>query len=196
MKFIGITGGVGAGKSVILSYIREHYNAKVVLADDLAKTLMLPDQECYQAIRQVFDGYDVFAEDGTIEPRAMAAVLFSDDSLRQQMNHIVHPAVKRFVLAEVKKERERGNIDYYFFESALLIEDEYDKLCDEMWYIFTSEENRRARLKAGRGYSDDKISSIFASQMSEATFREHCKVVIDNNGTPEEAVENIRKILG
>lgn len=195
MKFIGITGGVGAGKSAILSYIENHYNAKVVLADDLAKTLMEPGQECYEAIRHSFGAYDVFAEDGTIDAKSMAGVMFSNDSLREQMNGIVHPAVKRHILAQVEQERAKGELDYFFFESALLIEDGYDQVCDELWYIYTSQENRRARLKAGRGYSDEKISSIFASQLPEDEFRKHCKVVIDNNGAPEEAFANIRKIL-
>ena len=195
MKFIGITGGVGAGKSAILSYIKSHYNAKVVLADDLAKTLMEPGQECYEAIRRVFGEYDVFSEDGVIDATAMAQVMFSHPSLREQMNHIVHPAVKSNVMAQAEQEREKGELDYFFFEAALLIEDHYDELCDELWYIYTSEENRRKRLKAGRGYSDEKISSIFASQLPEEEFRKHCKVVIDNNGTPEEAFAGIRKIL-
>ena len=195
MKFIGITGGVGAGKSAILSYIKSHYNAKVVLADDLAKTLMEPGQDCYEDLRRVFAAYDVFSPAGTIDAKAMARVMFSNPSLREQMNHIVHPAVKSNVLAQVEQERTRGEFDYFFFEAALLIEDHYDQLCDELWYIYTSEENRRKRLKAGRGYSDEKISSIFASQLPEEEFRKHCKVVIDNNGTPEKAFSGIRKIL-
>lgn len=195
MKFIGITGGIGAGKSAILSYIKNHYNAKVVLADDLAKTLMEPGQECYEAIRQVFGGYDVFAEDGTIDAKAMARVMFSNPTLRERVNDIVHPGVKANVMGQVEEERRRGQLDYFFFEAALLIEDHYDELCDELWYIYTNEDNRRTRLKAGRGYSDEKITSIFASQLPESVFREHCKVVIDNNGTPEEALAHIRKIL-
>ena len=52
MKFIGITGGVGAGKSAILEYIAEHYNAKVMLADEIAHDLMMPGTKCYDTIKE------------------------------------------------------------------------------------------------------------------------------------------------
>ncbi len=195
MKFIGITGGVGAGKSAILSYIKEHFQAKVVLADDLAKSLMLPGTDCYREIQKAFEDLEVFDPEGQIDSEKMAKVVFSDAPRRQQLNDIVHPAVKREVMRMVSVEREKKEYDYFFFEAALLIEEEYDKLCDELWYIYTDETHRRQRLKAGRGYSDAKIDSIFASQQKESTFRAYCKVVIDNNGEPEEAFRQIQKIL-
>lgn len=195
MKFIGITGGVGAGKSAILSYISEHFQAKVVLADDLAKSLMEPGQICYPKLQQLFTSYDVFEQTGEIDKQKMAKLLFSHPDLRLQMNAIVHPAVKAAVMEMVEEERSKGELKYFFFEAALLIEDHYDELCDEMWYIYTNETNRRARLKASRGYSDEKIDAMFASQMPEEAFRKHCQQVIDNNGTPEEAFAAIDEIL-
>ena len=80
-------------------------------------------------------------------------------------------------------------------EAALLIEEHYDEICDELWYIYTSEENRRARLKRSRGYSDEKISEMFESQLCENEYRRHCKVVIDNNGTTEETIAQVRTII-
>ena len=80
-------------------------------------------------------------------------------------------------------------------EAALLIEEHYDEICDELWYIYTSEENRRARLKQSRGYSDEKISEMFESQLCENEYRRHCKVVIDNNGTTEETIAQVRTII-
>lgn len=195
MKFIGITGGVGAGKSAVLNFISSHYNAKVVLADDLAKSLMEPQQECYRKITEAFRGYDILDEHQRINPSAMAELLFSDARLRKKMNDIVHPAVKDAVLRQVEEEKKKGTYDYFFFEAALLIEDGYDKLCDELWYIYTKEEKRRQRLKEGRGYSDEKIDAIFESQLKEDVFFQHCRRVIDNNGTPEETFSNMQKLL-
>lgn len=77
----------------------------------------------------------------------------------------------------------------------MLIEEQYDKICDELWYIYTSPENRRMRLKASRGYSQEKIQSIFDSQLPEETYRAKCEEVIDNNGTPEQAFDQIREKL-
>ena len=71
----------------------------------------------------------------------------------------------------------------------------YDEICDELWYIYTTEENRRARLKASRGYSDAHVDRIFASQLSEEEYRRHCRVVIDNNGTLEETLTQTEEAL-
>ena len=69
------------------------------------------------------------------------------------------------------------------------------KICDELWYIYASEEVRRKRLKSSRGYSDEKIDSIFASQLKEAEYRRHCKEVIDNDGDIENTIASINKAL-
>lgn len=195
MKFIGITGGVGAGKSAILDFIREHYRAKVVLADDLAKKLMEPGTACHKKLLAAFGGNGVFDEDGVMDREKMAALLFTKPEKRQEMNAIVHPAVKEEILRQVAAEREKGELSWFFLEAALLIEEHYDAICDELWYIYTSEEKRRQRLEQNRGYSPERIERMMASQLPEQVFFEHCAVVIDNNGTPEEAIRQVTEIL-
>ena len=195
MKFIGITGGVGAGKSAILDFIREHYRAKVVLADDLAKELMEPGTACHKKLLAAFGGDGVFDEDGVMDREKMAALLFTKPEKRQEMNAIVHPAVKEEILRQVAAEREKGELSYFFLEAALLIEEHYDAICDELWYIYTSEEKRRQRLEQNRGYSPERIERVMASQLPEQVFFEHCAVVIDNNGAPEEAIRQVTEIL-
>lgn len=195
MKFIGITGGVGAGKSAILEYIAENYRAKVMLADEIAHDLMMPGTKCYDTIRTEFTKEDIFLEDGTFHRGNMATVIFEDTKKRSRMNEIVHPAVKEYILEMYEIEKKKGALDYLILEAALLIEEHYDEICDELWYIDTSKENRRKRLRETRGYSEKKIEDIFSSQLTEEEYRRHCKVVIDNNGTVEEAFLQIRKIL-
>ena len=195
MKFIGITGGVGAGKSAILDFIREHYRAKVVLADDLAKELMERGTACHKKLLEAFGGDGVFDETGVMDREKMAALLFTKPKKRQEMNAIVHPAVKEEILRQVAEEREKGELSYFFLEAALLIEEHYDAICDELWYIYTSEEKRRQRLEQNRGYSPERIERMMASQLPEQVFFEHCAVVIDNNGTPEEAIRQVTEIL-
>ena len=86
-------------------------------------------------------------------------------------------------------------MEWLILEAALLIEEHYDEICDELWYIYTSEENRRLRLKESRGYSDEKIDNIFASQLSEAEYRSACQKCIDNNGTVEHTYMQIEEII-
>ncbi|MCC8150926.1 MAG: dephospho-CoA kinase [Lachnospiraceae bacterium] len=195
MIFIGITGGVGAGKSAILTYIKEHYNSRVMLADEIAHDLMEPGNSCYDRLRILFRAEDVWFTDGRFDRLKLASVLFSDEHKREALNAVVHPAVKEYVIRQCDLERERGVLDILVLEAALLIEEKYDAICDELWYIYTSEENRRARLKKNRGYSDEKVDGIFASQLSEDVFRAHCAEEIDNNHAPENAFRQIDETL-
>lgn len=191
MKVIGITGGVGAGKSFILEHLEENFSVEIVLTDDLAKELMMPETECNRALQDAFSSYDVFDSEGNIVRDKMASVIFSNQDMLTTMNSIVHPAVKAEVIRKIAKARADKKISAFFVESALLIDDHYDEICDELWYIFTSEENRRARLKATRGYSDEKVDAIFASQLSEDEFRANTDVVIDNNKDKPDVVKQI-----
>ncbi|MDD6632021.1 MAG: dephospho-CoA kinase [Lachnobacterium sp.] len=195
MKFIGITGGVGAGKSEILSYLGKKTGVRVMLADEIAHELMEAGTDCYKCLRQTFNDEDIWNSDGSFNREKLAKVIFSDKLKRDIMNSIVHPAVKEYVIRQQEYEKERGELFLLVLEAALLIEEHYDKICDELWYIYTSEENRRDRLKASRGYSDEKIDNIFKSQLSEEEYRKYCAVVIDNNGSVEAAFEQIDKAL-
>ena len=140
MRFIGITGGVGAGKSAILSYLAEKPNTKVMLADEIAHDLMEPGTDCYRQIVEQFKGLDIFTEgmslkeDGQPFDRIkLAKVIFSDSKRREQMNAIVHPAVKAFVRKQYAVELDKGELEYLVLEAALLIEEEYDEISENVW---------------------------------------------------------------
>ena len=184
MKTIGITGGVGAGKSLVLDYIKKHYRAKVYLADEIANTLKLLGNLCYQDIVSLL-GEDVLCEDKTIDKNKMAEKIFSQKDLLEKVNAIIHPAVKQFVLSEIEQERKKGEIDFFVLEAALLIEDHYDQILDELWYVYANPDVRANRLKESRNYSEEKIAGIMSSQLSEEAFRKHCKVMINNDSDLE-----------
>ena len=193
MKFIGITGGVGAGKSAVLDYLATKPGVRVMLADEIAHELMEPGTDCYEQIRQAFPEHDIYKEDGHFDRIKLAKVIFSDENKRAGMNGIVHPAVKAYVIAEAKRERQEGTLALLVLEAALLIEEHYDEICDELWYIYTREEIREARLMESRGYSREKVQQIFSSQLKEAEYRKHCSVVIDNNEGLEECRDRLMR---
>ena len=195
MRFIGITGGVGAGKSEILGYLAKKPDTRVMLADEIAHELMSPGTECYDRICETFGAEDIFLPQGGLDRGKLAAVIFSDEAKRRQMNAIVHPAVRVYVEKEAAREKQGGKRKLLVLEAALLIEEHYDEICDELWYIYTREDIRRERLMASRGYSTEKVDRIFASQLTEEVYREHCRVVIDNNGSVAEAFAQIDRAL-
>lgn len=194
MQVIGITGGVGAGKTQVLEIIDENSTSRIIRADELAKKLECRGNKCYTPIIELL-GRGILDEDEQIIPSKMAASIFSEPKLLSKVNEIIHPAVKETILEEIAYEDKKGECDYFFIEAALLIEDGYDLICDELWYIYASENTRRNRLKESRGYSDEKINSIFASQLDEETFRRYCTVEINNDGDIDSTRSQILDIL-
>ncbi|MCR5626940.1 MAG: dephospho-CoA kinase [Lachnospiraceae bacterium] len=194
MKLIGITGGVGSGKSRVLDHLVSFDNVFVVKADELAHRLTKPGGVCFKALEELF-GTSLSTEDGELDKAKIAGRIFKDASLREGMNNIVHPEVKKYILNDVKEKASSGLYSYYFLEAALLIEEGYDKICDELWYIYTDENIRRERLKSSRGYSNEKINDIIKSQSSDGIFKKYCKVIINNSGEFKDTVLQIDKFL-
>lgn len=195
MKVIGITGGVGAGKSEVLNFLLEHYNCRVIMADRVAHQLEEPGGKCFEPLTGLL-GTDILTPEGKVDRQKMAVRIFGDAAILEQVNGIVHPAVKEYLLEQIAQERVAGKFDYLFIEAALLIEEGYIGIVDEMWYIHADVSIRRQRLKQTRGYSDDKIDSILAKQLPEEAFYKHCRVVIENSGTLTSVYQQIEKELG
>lgn len=195
MKFIGITGGIGAGKSTVLSLLKENFNCRVLLADKVAADLMKAGNSCFDEVVALPWPESILAADGEINRPLMAKYMFADDELRLKVNNIVHPAVEKEVLNQVEIERSMHKIEYFFFEAALLIECGYGKLVDEMWYIYATEEVRAKRLMESRGYSMERIKNTIMSQRSDVSFREHTDRIIDNSGDKENTLSQLKAIL-
>lgn len=187
---IGITGGVGAGKSAVLAHLRER-GAFVIEADAVARELMGPGSGILREIADSF-GEDVLLPDGSLDRAKLSDIVFSDRGKLKLLNSLTHPAVKR----EIKKRAEAARRERpVFVEAALLIEDHYEEICDRFWYVYAPDEVRRARLKASRGYSDEKISAILKNQLGDKEFRSHCAAVIDNGGARRETEEQIDRLF-
>ena len=180
MLVIGITGGVGAGKSLCLQTLKEHCNCKIVLADDVGNMVKEPGQKCYSQIVDLL-GNGILQDNKTIDKIKMAQRIFADNQLLQRVNEIIHPAVEEYILNDIAKEREKGQIDVFFLEAALLIEAGYVPYLDELWYIYTEKSVRIKRLKESRFYSDEKIEQIMNQQLSDEEFRKYANFVLDNS---------------
>lgn len=193
MKIIGITGGVGSGKSRVLSYMEKQFDANICQADHVAWELQEPGQKCYAQIVEHF-GKDTLNDDGTINRRKLGEIVFCNQDELFVLNEIMHPAVKEMIVNRIQTERENDR-KYFVIEAALLLEDGYNQICDELWYIYTDEKTRRLRLKESRAYSDEKIDAIMASQLSEEVFRKECQIMIDNSGDFEDTCYQIDKAM-
>ena len=156
---------------------------------------MEPGGACYYSIVEKF-GSSILNGDQTINRGKLGKIVFADEGLLAELNKIIHPRVKSHIVSEIAKERAYHRTEYFVVEAALLIEDHYDVICDEMWYIHTDASVRAERLKETRGYDDEKITSICANQKSPEEFRSACQVVIDNSGDLTGTQKQIDEQLG
>ena len=184
MKVIGITGGVGAGKTQILEYLNNKYGATICQADAVGKKLQKKGTECFDAIVAHF-GTEILDAKGELDREKLADIDFSDKVELSVLNSIVHPAVKEEIYKKIAKE-ERKNTNLFILESAILIEDHYEEICDELWYIYVEDSIRKKRLIYARGYDSKKVDDIIAAQLPKSMFMKHCDRVIDNSNTFEE----------
>lgn len=215
---LGITGGVGCGKSAVLDILEKEYGAYVIQADLVAHELMEPGQTSYKSIVEHF-GQEILLENGHIDRKALGTIVFSDNEKLALLNSLTHPAVKEEIRRRIT-ERLFGAVDhelmeemlafektdtsesksseqtvFIVIEAALLLEDHYDEICDEIWYVYAEKEVRFERLAASRGYSREKSQAMMDNQMSEKELRRRCQAVIDNSGTLEDTKIALEALL-
>lgn len=191
MKIIGITGGVGAGKSTVLDHLEKQYNACVLQADKIGHLVMEPGGICYGQVIALF-GKQIIKNDKTIDRKMVSDVVFAHEEMRQKLDDIIHPAVKSYILDKIEEQKKAG-CTLMIVEAALLLEDHYDAFCDKVWYIHTDQESRIERLMSSRGYTREKAENIIARQATEGFFREHADYIIQNNGDLDETWRQIEE---
>ncbi|HCA21951.1 MAG TPA: dephospho-CoA kinase [Lachnospiraceae bacterium] len=187
MKVIGITGGIGSGKSRVMNYIAEKRGVYILEADRLAKSLMNKGERIYMAVTEAF-GEEILDESGEIDRIALAGIVFNDPDKLSLLNQLTHPAVREEIinlidLADqgfIRNERHE-KIDIFMIEAALLIEEGYKEICDHMIFVYTDRDIRIKRLMEGRGYTTEKCLAVMNNQKDDAFYRDNSDIVIDNS---------------
>ncbi len=191
---IGITGGIGCGKSTILGILSEKYDAHIIDADKVAHMLMEPGTDVYEEIKEYF-GTGIIGEDNHINRVSLSKIVFLDKEKLGKLNKIVHPAVKKAIINEIADIMKMTPDKLIAVEAALFIEAGYMDICEELWYIYTDSDIRIERLMSSRGYSKEKATGIMANQLSDEEFRKHCTYVIDNSYSKENTLMQIANTI-
>ena len=189
MKVISITGGIGSGKSEVLRLLKEEFDAAVIVADQVAHQLMEPGKKGYLRVVGAL-GTSFLNADGSIDKKSLAELIFKDKEAIKKMNEIIHPMAWQ----EIRYGIDHSDKELVVVEAALL-DEEHNAMFDEVWYVYTSEENRIKRLMKSRNYSKEKCYGIMKNQASEEEFRRLADQVINNNGTLDEVRDQLREIL-
>lgn len=181
MKTIGLTGGIGSGKSTAAVILAE-LGAEVIDADRVGHEVYLPGTPGWSQVVAAF-GREVVAPDGTIDRQRLGGIVFADRSRLAELNGIVHPLIAEAVRQRLAERGRSAPDKPIVVEAAVLIEANWQTLVDEVWLVVASAEAVIARLGAQRGLSREAIEARVRSQLSEADRRKHADVVIDNSGT-------------
>lgn len=193
MKVIGITGGIGCGKSEVLKYLKSE-GAYIIEADKLAHDLMKNGASVYNRIINAF-GSGIIGDDGELDRQALGKIVFGDVDKLKALNSIVHPAVKEYIINDIEEQRILGKIDYYVIEAALLIQDGYKTICDEIWYIYADRNTRIDRLIKGRGGDVAKYETVMDKQADDAFYRNNSDAVIDNSFDFDKTKNELKVLL-
>lgn len=178
---IGIFGGIGSGKSMVLDILKNDYKAYVIQADKKAHELYEVGENIYEELVKLCSD-NILNADKSINRQVLGMLLYNDKELLNKVNSIVHPEVWKRIAKEAKdKEKEYLLV---VIEAAIL-PDKSNNIYDETWYIYSDEKIRRERLKKSRLYNDDQIDSIMSKQSSEEEYRRFCDRVIENNSSAE-----------
>ena len=195
MKVIGLTGGIGAGKSTIANLCQDNFKAAVIETDQVAKDQMRPGGCSYDEVVREF-GCEILQPNQEIDRAMLAKIIFSDPRKVKRMNAITHPLVKEFTLQEIQRLKDTNLYEAVLVETALLFEAKFDVFCDETWCVYASKETRKARLYQNRGYSHEKIEAIFLNQDKDQYAMEHCTHLIlnEDDTTKEALLRTLREI--
>lgn len=189
---IGLTGGIASGKSTVAKMIRE-LGIPVIDADQIARDVVKVGEEAYKQIVQTF-GQEILQENGEIDRAKLGAIVFHNEQERKKLNAIVHPAVRRRMLAEKKAYVQKG-AKTVVLDIPLLFESELTHLIDKIIVVYVDDDVQLDRLMKRNGFSKEEALARIRAQMPLREKVKKADAVIDNNGTIEETKQQLLQIF-
>ena len=191
MLKIGLTGGIGTGKSLVTSFLQDQ-GANVINADLLGHEAYLPGTVGFEQVVSEF-GEDIVGEDGHVDRQKLGPIVFSDPSNMDRLNAIMHPLIKDMIQTQLDDVEGKGQL-IAIVEAAVLIEAGWESLFDEIWVVTADEEEIISRLASRNGLSREDSQKRINSQMTSIERSAHGDVVINNTGSVEDLKENVESL--
>jgi len=191
MKVIGLTGGIGSGKSTVSRFLAE-LGAVIIDADKVGHEALKPDTELWREVVAAF-GRQILTPSGDIDREKLGEIVFSNPDSLLRLNRIVHPRLYEVVKAQLEECRRQG-IEAVVLEAPLLIEAGWASLVDKIWVTVASEATVLRRLQERTGLSEPESLSRIRSQLSFVERVRYADVTIDTDCDPDELRARVGKL--
>jgi dephospho-CoA kinase len=184
MKVVGLTGGIGSGKSTAAQILRD-LGAYVIDADRVGHDIYRPGTDGWRGVVDSF-GQAIVADDGTIDRKRLGAIVFSDRVALAKLNALLHPLIGAEIRRLIESKRAGGQAIPIIVEAAILVEASWQSIFDEVWVVTADRGAVVQRLAAQRGLDQAAVQSRIDSQLSDEDRCRHATVVIRNAGTVDD----------
>jgi len=192
MQVIGLTGGIGAGKSLVAEVLGG-LGARVIDADKVGHEAYAPGTEGFRAVVEAF-GTEVVGGDGQIDRARLGEKVFGNAAELQKLTAIVHPLIRQMVDDRITAARQDPEVRVVVLEAAILLDSGWDAVTDEVWVVVADRSAIRQRLAAARGLSESEVDARAAKQMSDEKRRSRADVLVQNFGTPDELRSEVERL--
>ncbi len=192
MKIIGLTGGIASGKSTVSQLLIEH-GINIIDADKIAREVVQKGTIGLNKIVAHF-GDEILNSDGTLNRKALGAIVFEDDNKLSALNGIMHPLIEQRI-DDVAKYYQKENCKFIILDAPLLFEVGLDKRCNEVWLVVVNKDIQLQRLMARDGIELAMAEKIIASQMPLSEKMKKADVYIDNNGGKEALKKQVLELI-
>jgi dephospho-CoA kinase len=190
MKLVGLTGGVGSGKSTVAEMMRE-LGAQVVDADEAAHAVYEPGSPGFDALVREFG--NEYVDGGRIDRSRLGELVFHDDDARRRLNSIVHPLVRDWMAQRTAEAAQRG-AEVVVQDVPLLFENGLERLFSTVVLVYAPEEVQIERLVSGRGFTPERARAMIAAQMPIENKRGLAHHVINNSGAREDTQAQVKAV--
>ena len=191
MKVIGLTGGIGSGKSTVSQFLAE-LGAVIVDADRVGHEAFKPDTDVWREVVAAF-GRQILTPNGDIDREKLGEMVFANPESLLQLNQIMHPRIYEMVKARLEEYRRQG-VSVVVLEAPLLIEAGWSSLVDEVWVTVAPESTVLRRLKERPGLSEQQSLARIHSQLPSEERVKHADVVIDNDCSLNELRVKVKRL--
>lgn len=190
MKLIGLTGGVGSGKSTVAGILRD-LGADIVDADEASHAVYAPGTPGFDAVVREFG--PEYVRDGQVDRPRLGLLVFEDADARRRLNAIVHPLVRDWMAERTREAAERG-AQVVIQDVPLLYENGLEDLFSSVVLVYVPPDVQLERLVEGRGLDAERARAMIAAQMPIDEKRRRAHHVIDNSGTKEETRRQVEEM--